>query len=563
MRILATGLAIYFLAPSILSASVPEAPVLPLGQICGFAAPEATGGSALTPATAPPKVLAGYGTTGFPISNAPPEAQAFFENGMTLAHAFAHKPAIAAMTEAARLAPDCAMCVWGEAWSRGPTINYSVDKKAAAELAKLADKAATLVKTETPRERALIAALQLRYKKGGNAAFAKAMDDLSRAYPDDNEIAILAADALMITAFWDHGDSNPNVKPAMNRPVELLQAALARNPNDTGAIHFYIHATEVADYPERALPYAERLQSLSPAASHLVHMPSHTYYRVGLYAAAKRSNQDASVIDKANAERQGLEGPGGVWKLTYHGHNVHFAIGAAMMDGDGAAALVQAREVLARPALTPKDGFPQVLAGSAYAAYGRYGEQAQVAGLADPGQTLPFVRAMWRYARGEAAARRGDAGAIRAEAVDLQLTDAQLKPFGEMKPQAKAIVEIARLVLLGRAAMLENDPATASRHFKHAAQLQKTKLHEYSDPPIWWYPIQRSYAVALLEAGQPQRALTEARASLVKFPNDPLTLVVVARAETALGKAGDAVAPLARAKAGWTGDPTILAAHLL
>lgn len=562
MRILATGLAIYFLAPSLLSASVPPEIALPLGQICGIAAPEATGGSALKPPAAPPKLLAGYGTTGFPISNATPEAQAFFDNGLTLAHAFAHKPSIAAMSEAARLDPDCAMCVWGEAWVKGPTINYPVSKKDGAELAKLADRAASLIKDETPRERALIAALQLRYKKGGNAAFARAMDDLSRAYPDDNEIAILAADALMVAAFWDHGEFNPNAKADMSRPVELLQGALVRNPDDTGAIHFYIHATEVAEYAERALPYAQRLQALAPAASHLVHMPSHTYYRVGLYTAAKRSNEDAAEIDKANAARQGLEGPGGVWKLAYHAHNVHFAIGAALMDGDAAGALTQARSVLDRtPSLKPENGFPQVVAGSAYAAYGRYAEQADVAALSDPGTALPFVRAMWRYARGEAAARRGDAGAIRAEAVAIQLSEAQLKPFGDMKPQARAIVQIARLVLLGRAALLENDPAAASRHFKHAASLQKTKLHAYTDPPIWWYPIQRSYAAALLESGQPQRALTEAQASLSVYPNDPLTLMVLARAQAALGQPSEGA--IAKARRGWTGDPIGMPSNLL
>ncbi|MEW5686268.1 MAG: hypothetical protein AB1942_15235 [Pseudomonadota bacterium] len=563
MRALTAGLVVWFLAPPLLNAMTPEPALLPLGAICGFAAPETVGGSGVAKAEPPPPILTGYGTTGFKVSNASVEAQAYFDNGMTLAHAFAHKASIAAMTEAARLGPDCAMCVWGEAWARGPTINYPVDKKTAAELAALADKAARLVKDETPKERALIAALQLRYKSGGNAAFAKAMDDLARANPDDNEIAILAADALMITAFWDHGDSNPNVKPAMNRPVELLQGALSRDPDDTGAIHFYIHATEVAEVPARALPYAQRLQALSPAASHLVHMPSHTYYRVGLYTEAKRSNEDAALIDKANAERQGLTGPEGVWKLSYHGHNVHFAIGSALMDGDAASALAQSKSVLARvPSLTPKDSFPQVIAASAYAAYGRYADQAEVAALADPGKGLPFARAMWRYGRGEAAARRGDVGAIRAEAVQVQLSGADLKAFGDMKPQAKAIVEIARLVLLGRAAMLDGQPATAARHFKHAAELQKTRLRDYSDPPIWWYPIQRSHAVALLEAGQPERALSEARASLETYPNDPLTLVV-ARAETALGKADAAVGPLARARAGWAGDPTKLGAHLL
>jgi len=563
MRSLAAGLAIYFLAPSILSASVPEAPVLPTNQICGFAAPETTGGSAIAKTEPPPKILAGYGTTGFTITGASPEAQAFFDNGMTLAHAFAHKPSIAAMTEAARLGPDCAMCVWGEAWVRGPTINYSIDKKQAAELARLAGKAASLVKNETPKERALIAALQLRYKPGGNAAFAKAMDALTRAYPDDNEIAILAADALMITAFWDHGETNPNAKAAMNRPLELLQAALARNPDDTGAIHFYIHATEVAEVPARALPYAERLQSLSPAASHLVHMPSHTYYWVGLYDAAERSNVDASAIDKQNAARQGFDGPNGVWKLTYHAHNVHFGIGGALMDGDAAGGLSLAKDVIDYLPNLPKDdgGFLQVVAGNAYAAYGRYGDQAAVAALADPGSTQPLARAMWRYARGEAAARRGDAGAIRAEAVQVQLSAGDLKGFKGPKAEAVAMAKIARLVLLGRAAMLENDPATAARQYHYAAELQRKQLRNYTDPPIWWYPVQRSYAAALLEAGQAERAATEARASLAKQPADPLTLLVLARAEAALKQPNDAT--VAKARKGWTGDPAALATNLL
>jgi len=563
MRILATGLAVYFLAPTILSASTPEAPVLPLGQICGFAAPETTGGSAVVKAEPPPKILAGYGTTGFKITGASPEAQAFFDNGMTLAHAFAHKPSIAAMTEAARLGPDCAMCVWGEAWVRGPTINYSIDGKQRAELSRLADKAAGLVKDETPKERGLIAALQLRYKRGGNAAFAKAMDALARAYPDDNEIAILASDAMMITAFWDHGDENPNVKAAMNRPLELLQGALARNPDDTGAIHFYIHATEVAEVPARALPYAERLQSLSPAASHLVHMPSHTYYWVGLYDAAKRSNVDASAIDKQNAIRQGFDGPNGVWKLTYHAHNVHFGIGGALMDGDAAGGLALAKDVIDYLPNLPKDdgGFLQVVAGNAYAAYGRYGDQAAVAALADPGASQPLARAMWRYARGEAAARRGDAGAIRAEAIQVQISSTELKTLKGPRSEAAAMVKIARLVLLGRAAMLENDPATAARQYRYAAELQRTHLRNYTDPPIWWYPIQRSYAAALLESGQAERAATEAHASLDKQPADPLTLLVLARAEAALRKP-DAES-LAKARKGWTGDPTTVPTNLL
>src|SRR5438128_1570305 len=70
--------------------------------------------------TAAPKtaqIMVGYGSGGFPVTTGVPQAQAFFNNGMQLAHAFAHTAAIAAFTEAVRLDPACAMCLWGEAWA--------------------------------------------------------------------------------------------------------------------------------------------------------------------------------------------------------------------------------------------------------------------------------------------------------------------------------------------------------------------------------------------------------------------------------------------------------------
>src|SRR3569833_4196461 len=128
-----------------------------------------------------PIIMDGYGSGGFKITTTNPQAQAFFDNGMQLAHAFAHKAAIEAMTEAVRLDPKCAMCLWGQAWASGPTINFRKSEDEVAKLAELADKAADLAKTNgTDRERALIHALQLRYKDGGGGKpgdldFAKAM----------------------------------------------------------------------------------------------------------------------------------------------------------------------------------------------------------------------------------------------------------------------------------------------------------------------------------------------------------------------------------------------------
>jgi tetratricopeptide (TPR) repeat protein len=520
-------------------------PTPPAGPICHAESKD-------DPAPPAKALLTGYGTGGFVIRTTSAEAQAYFDNGMQLAHAFAHKAATSAFKRTEQLDPTCAMCVWGEAWSRGPTINYPIDKKKQVEAAALADRAAVLGAGGPPRERALIAALQKRYRDGGGGgagdyAFARAMDDLARAWPGDNEIAVIAADAWMIPAA-DHRN-----RAHLDRAIEILQAVLQRAPDDTGAIHFYIHATEMDGVGVRALPYAEKLQALAPAASHLVHMPSHTYFWAGRYRAAELSNLDAVEIDKRNAAR--LKPKDGVFGLVYHGHNVQYGEGAALMDGDAKGALsLAATEIGQLPTIKPDKGYAQMGLGTAYFVYGRYGSPGEVAALADPGSRLPYAQAMWRYAKGEAAARRGDAPGVRAEAAAIAVAPADLKTLGELAPRARAMVEVARLVLTGRAAMLEGRFAEAEAAYRNAAEIQETRLGELRDPPAWWYPVRRSLAAALEAQGKPAAAAAEARKAMVRWPFDPVSLDILADSERRVGQADDARRQLAYARANWTGD---------
>jgi tetratricopeptide (TPR) repeat protein len=452
-------------APAITAADPEASPAL--GHICGAPAPDAP------KAAAARQILDGYGSGGFTVRTASPAAQAYFNNGMQLGHAFAHKASIAAFQEAEKLDPACAMCAWGEAWARGPTINYPIDAKEQAALAALADKAAGLSQGGPDKERRLISALQHRYRNGGGKgpgdyAFARDMDRLARDYPQDNEIAIVAADAWMIPSA--HKESREN----LGRALELIGGALTRKADDTGAIHFYIHATEMEGIGGQAERYADTLQRLAPAASHLVHMPSHTYYIVGRYEDAVRANMDATRIDAANAQRQGLSDP---WKLVYHTHNVQFATGAA----------------------------------------------------------------------------------VRREAALVQASAADLKAFEGYVPQAVGMIDVARLVLTGRAAMIEGKPALAAAAFRTAAQIQDAKLGRISDPPGWWYPVRRSLAAALLDAGKPDEAATQARLTLKTWPNDPVTLAVLAQAERKLGDGKAADLHLAQARRGWHGEPKLAA----
>jgi tetratricopeptide (TPR) repeat protein len=517
-------------------------PVLPAHKIC-------SGDDAKT---ARPELLDGYGTGGFAITTKMPAAQVYFDNGMQLGAAFAHRASIAAFQEASRLDPGCAMCAWGEAWASGPTINYPVSAEESARLALLTARAEGIAKTGTELERALIAALKLRYVSGGrkgaaNLAFAKAMDALAKAHPQDNAIATLAADAWLVAA----GDAK-DWHDGVHRSVALLQDALVRDPDYSPAIHFYIHASEMAGVPERATPFADRLTGLAPKASHLVHMPSHTYYWIGRYQDAADANVRAVALGIDNARRLGMPLPDGVWNLPYHAHNVHFGVGGALMSGDAKSALALSDPLVRVAALRDKGSvFSQAVAGMAYFAEGRFAEPSTV--LAFPEPKLPYLKAYWRYARGEAQARLGNSAAVRSEANHIPWT---IGSSDEDAAIGTRLARIAQLVLLGRAEMLDNRPAAALAIFRKAAALQEDRiLKGFSDPPLWWYPVRRSVAEALLATGDAKAALAEADATLKMRPLDPMTLDVRARALARQGNAAAARSDARSARRLWRGAP--------
>ena len=485
-----------------------------------------------TAAPKTPTLLQGYSGGGFKITTSNPRAQAYFDNGMQLAHAFAHKAATEAMTEAVRLDPNCAMCLWGQAWASGPTINFNKTEDEVAKLAELTDKAAELAKADgTERERALIHALQLRYKNGGGGKdgdlhFAKAMAALASRYPDDKEIAVIAADAWLMT----HAESAEDWKLNARLAMPLLEGVLKRDPDYTPAIHFYIHATEMAGVPALAEPYADRLAALAPKASHLVHMPSHTYYWVGRYNDAAKTNVRAVELGVDNAKRLGLPPPDGVWGLPYHVHNVTFGLGGAIEAGDADIALRLGRPLVAM-AEAKKDAPPymQMVASNGYYALARFADPKEVLALPEP--ELPFLQAAWHYARGEAFARRNDSAGVRREAAAIHGITGELnKDDGSV--QAQAMTFIARNVLVGRAAMMEHRPRDAALAFTQAAELEEAEdFSSVSDPPAWPYPVRRDAAAALLAEGDRAAAMREVETALKFRPRDPVALALRARLE--------------------------------
>lgn len=482
--------------------------------------------------------LSGMGDDHFPADTRSAEAQAWFDYGLTLARSFEHADAILAFQRSEAIDPSCSLCVWGEAWARGPTINFPVPPDQIAQNLVLARRALALRSPRTtPVMRALETALADRYRasdaSAGDLAFAREMDVLNGTNPQDAELAIFDAEAWLIRE--RDGD-----RSELRHAVSVLQPLLQAHGDSSGLLHFFVHATEEAGEPELAEPYAARVAELAPNASHMVHMPSHTFYRVGRYEAAARANLAALRADRAYAEKTDFPTPLG--GMLYHFHDVQFGVAAAMMSGDGVLALEFVRRFNQDfPDPAAYDTRAEMAGGMAWAAYGRFASPRRVLAAPDRVSARPLLEALRHYARGEADLRLGRSSAARKEAESVVVPG-----------DASTVVMIARLVLSGQANMLDHDPARAEAAFRTAASLQDTKLTQI-DPPRWWFPVRRSLAASLLSEGDYAGAEREAASVLRFWKLDPVTLEIRARAERALGQTQDAAKNERTARRFWRG----------
>lgn len=555
--LLALGaLALSIAAPAAVADATADAALLDLIQnpsVCG----EAGSIDSNDPAAAM-VMVDGFGTGGFLVDTENTQAQAWFDHGVRLRWAFEHSESVRAFRKAQLLDPNCAMCVWGEAWAIGPNLNGGGKDEASLRIARTqARKARRMARNAAPMQRQLIDALIQRYSGQARSRalrFARAMDRIAKAHPDDVTVAAIASDAWMLKADTWWTPEGEAADPGITRAMGLLEHALGVNPDDPGAIHLYIHLTEWSDDPHKAIPYGERLAALAPGASHLVHMPSHTFYRVGRYRDAMRSNVNAVALDRRYDQL--ARPPGGVPAMPLHGHNIHFGMGGALMAGGAEDGLALADGFLSTfPDIPAQNVWRQAMAHNAYAIYGRYADQARVAGLAEPDESRPMLRISWRYARGEAAARRGDAAAVRAEAEAIKTLRGAMTPLqGQVNTLRGDFTEISQRILEGRAAMLEGHADAAIAAFARAAQIQAGERgQEGGDPPIIWYPTRRSLAAALLMNGDAAGARAKVLELLEDWPSDPYSLFVLAEAETALGNAADADEARRRAQVEWIG----------
>src|SRR3972149_1064764 len=270
----------------------------------------------------PAVLMSGLGEQHHPVSTKNPEAQRFFDQGLTLIFAFNHEEAVRSFKRAAELDPQLPMAYWGMALALGPNINLDVDPEREKAAYEAVQKALALSAKAPEQERAYIAALSKRYSIDPKADLKKlavdyknAMGELVKRYPDDLDAATLYAESMMDLRPWQLWNKNGTPVEGTEEIVTVLESVLKRNPNHIGANHYYIHSVEASPHPEIALPSAERLKTLVPAAGHLVHMPAHIYMRTGDYEAAVQANKAGAEADQAYIKSRGGEG---IYPIMYH-----------------------------------------------------------------------------------------------------------------------------------------------------------------------------------------------------------------------------------------------------
>jgi tetratricopeptide (TPR) repeat protein len=450
-------------------------------------------------------VYEGMGDIHHPVTTKSAEAQRFFNQGLALIYAFNHDEAMRSFRAAVKLDPQMAMGYWGIALSVGPNYNDPSDPERMKVAYENSQKALSLAASASEAEQAYIRALAKRYSLDPKADIARAAQDYAgamrevmRQYPDDPDAATLFADSMMNLRPWRLWNADGTPAPGTEEILATLENVIRRFPKHTGANHLYIHAVEASHRPERALPSADRLAGLAPGAGHLVHMPSHIYFRTGDFDAAARTNVLAAEADRKYLAVSKAEG---MYPMMYYSHNMHFESYAHARAGRFADALKAAKQLEEHAAsharmMSMVEAF---LPTTAYTLV-RFRRWDEVMKLPEPPSDLLYARANWHYARGMALAARGDIAAAQKELEAMRALNQMLpENFIVAQNSGRTVMGIADDVLAAKIAMVgKRDFREANELLNKAVDTQDALI--YIEPPEWYFPVREALGGAALFA---------------------------------------------------------------
>ncbi|MHC5934873.1 tetratricopeptide repeat protein [Nostoc sp.] len=506
----------------------------------------------------PYTLISGLGTIHHPVSTSNPQAQEFFDQGLNLIYAFNHDEAVRSFQYAAKLDPHLAIAHWGIALALGPNINSEIDPNRELAAYQAVQQALALSTQASTQERDYITALAKRYTQdtGVNlyqlaTDYAKAMANLVKRYPDDLDAATLYAESLMDLHPWQHWTKDGKPQPDTEEIVAVLESVLKRNPNHPGANHYYIHAVEASPSPERALVSAKRLGTLAPGAGHLVHMPSHIYFRVGDYEEAMRANKQAIAQDDIYIKKYQVQG---TYPMMYYNHNIHFFMVTSSMVGRYKDALQAAETLVANAtAIDPYAPMLEGFLGSKILIQTRFSDWDAILKTPAPDVKLPTTTALWHFASGMANATTGKLEDAASESRALLAAKQVISSEATIGfSPASRILDIASKVLDAKIAREKHDYESAIQLLEKAVIAEDAL--DYVEPPDWYFPTRESLGAVLLAKGDYREAEKVFRADLKKYPHNGRSLFGLQASLQALGK--DQVAQVVKAEleTAWKGD---------
>ena len=532
--------------------------------------PAATPGPTLAQWAQGAQLFDNLGSYSRKITSSSPEAQAYFNQGLRLIYAFNHDEAARAFAKAIEADASCAMCYWGAGEALGPNYNMPAMPDRWTVLWHAVQSAQKDAASATPVEQALIAALAKRY--GGpeplppekmqpfNEAYANAMRDVAQQFPDDDDVQVFYAEALMTANPWKLWSVDGKESPGTAEIVATLEKVLARDPQHPGANHYYIHAVEASPHPEKAVAAAERLPGLIPGAGHIAHMPAHIFQRVGRYADAGAANRngvqtDLAYIDKAKPPEWTY------YSSMYLAHNYQFLGYAAAMQGRSAEALKATQEMRAHiPDAVLHMGMGlDWSAAEPYFAMERFGRWSELLAEPAPDAALAGLSAAYHYARTVALAATGKTDEAIAEKAKLDVIAAAAPadaPAG--LNTTKDLFAVASLIASARISIAQG------KHDDAIAALRDATIKEdalaYDEPADWFVPTRHLLGEELLKAGKAAEAETVYRDDLQRHPGNGWALFGLAQALKAQKKNDAAAAIDEQFKQAWKDSDVSLSA---
>ena len=485
-----------------------------------------------SPGAAEEPFFEGLGSYSRKVTTKSAKAQRYFDQGLAFLHGFNHGAAIRSFEQAIALDPECAMAHWAISLASGPHINFPLVPPPAAERAwKELGLAQQHAGGATPVERALIDALAKRYanpqpedRSPLDLAYADAMREVWKKFPDDADVGAFFAEALMDLRPWDQWTHSGEPQPGTEEVLATLDAVLKLNPDHPFANHLYIHAVEASPNPERADAASERLAKLQPALAHNVHMPSHIDIRRGRWHEAVRGNFSAIEADQKYRK---TFGPPTGFLPVYAAHNRNMLVYAAMMTGQRELAMKQVRQMVAE--LSP--GFREEYAFIAETFLSmplevmmRFGMWDEILAEKDdyPDQ-MPFTRAFHHAARAIAYAAKRDAASARKEQA-IYARKVKLVPkehFISNNP-CEAIAAVVTPMVEGEILVAEGRPDAGIRQLRAAIELEDQL--KYDEPPGWMIPVRHSLGAVLMNEGRFAEAEEVYREDLRRLPENGWSL---------------------------------------